>query len=91
MTVALSSRGKNARDGLGHALDGASSSGTGALHIREEAKIDARGDVVRDAFKQRGQEQRPPIGGAKRISHLGAGVAVNVRRPFPKTLLVSRS
>jgi hypothetical protein len=27
----------------------------------------------------------------KRISHLGAGGPVNVRRPFPKILLVSRS
>ena len=51
MTVALSSRGKNARDGLGHALDGVSSTDL-ARSIREEAKIDARGDVVRDAFKQ---------------------------------------
>ena len=31
------------------------------------------------------------LGGAKRVSRLGAGVAANVRRPFPKILLVSRS
>jgi hypothetical protein len=90
MTVALSSRGKNARDGLGHALDGVSSTDL-ARSIREEAKIDARGDIVREAFKAWEQGQRPPIGGVKRISHLGAGGPVNVRRPFPKTLLVLRS
>jgi hypothetical protein len=90
MTVALSSRGKNARDGLGYALDGVSSTDL-ARSIREEAKIDARGDVVRDAFKQGRQERRLPSQGCEADLTLGSGVAVNGRRPFPKTLLVSRS
>ena len=49
------------RDGLGHALDGVSSTDL-ARSIREEAKIDARGDVVRHGFEQSVQRQRPPIG-----------------------------
>ena len=72
MAVALSSRGKNARDGLGHALDGVSSTDL-ARSIREEAKIDARGDVVRDAFKQRRQGQRPPTRGSEADLAFGSG------------------
>jgi hypothetical protein len=50
-----------------------------------------KGDVFHDAFNERGQGQRPPTRGSKRVSRLGAGVAANVRRPFPTILLVSRS
>ena len=91
MTVALSSRGKNARHGLGHALDGVSSTDSARSISGKRPKSTPGATLSATAFKQWRQEQRPPIRGAKRISHLGAGVAVNVRRPFPKTLLVSRS
>jgi hypothetical protein len=68
---------ENARDGLGHALEGASSAEP-TRSIREQAEIGARADVFRDAFKERGQGQRPPTGGPKRVSRLGAGVPANV-------------
>ena len=71
------------RDGLGHALDGVSSTDL-ARSIREEAKIDARGDVVRDAFKHGRQERRLPSQGCEADLTLGSGVAVNERRPFTK-------
>jgi hypothetical protein len=71
-------------------LDGASSA-EAATFLSGNRRNRRQGDVFRDAFKARGQEQRPPTGGPKLVSRLGAGVAANVRRPFPKILLVSRS
>ena len=60
-------------------------------HIREEAKIDARGDVVRDGFEQSVQRQRIPIGGSKPDLAFGGGRRGYVPGPFLKTLLASRS
>ena len=50
-----------------------------------------QGDVFRDAFKERGKGSALQLKGAKRVLRLGAGAAANVRRPFPKILLISRS
>jgi hypothetical protein len=81
---------ENARDGFGHPLDGASSAEP-ARSISGNRPKPVQG---RRCFPRRlqgaGQGQRPPTGGAKRVSRLGAGVAANVRRPFPKVVLISR-
>ena len=50
-----------------------------------------KGDVFHDAFHERGARAAPPNSGIEAGLTLGAGVAANVRRPFPKILLVSRA
>ena len=49
-----------------------------------------KSDVFRDSFKERGKGSTLQLG-ERKGSRAWAGVAANVRRPFPKILLISRS
>jgi hypothetical protein len=90
MAVALSSRGEMPETASAMRLTArarrnrhAPYSGTGQNRCK--------GDVFHDAFHERGARAAPSNSGIEAGLTLGAGVAANVRRPFPKILLLSRS
>jgi hypothetical protein len=76
---------ENARADLGHALDGASSAEP-ARSISGNRPKSAPGRRFPRRLQGAGQGQRPPTQGSEADLALG-----NVRRPFPKILLISRS
>src|ERR1700722_7783263 len=88
MAVAFFTR-ENARDGLDPALDG------DARRNRHTPHSGTGRNRCKGAFSATPSRSGGKVGalqmGRKWVSRLGAGVAANVRRPFPKILLVSRS